>query len=162
VRVILEQQVSPASAAAAHGRLESALGRITPERFQELDDDALRSIGFSRQKASYCRGVAAGLRNGSVVLDDLAALDDDAARRRPVEVRGIGPWTASVYLLSALRRPDVWPPGDRALQVAVGELLGGGAVTPGAAAEHAERWRPWRSVAARLLWHDYLGGRSPL
>jgi DNA-3-methyladenine glycosylase II len=161
VKIILEQQVSLASAAAAYGRLESALGRVTPERFEQLDDAALRAIGFSGQKAGYCRGVAAGIREGSIVLDDLATLDDAAVSRRLVEIRGVGPWTAAVYLLAALRRPDVWPVGDRALEVAVGGLLGRDSITPAAASLHAERWRPVRSVAARLLWHDYLGGRSP-
>ena len=161
VKMILEQQVSLASAAAAYRNLEARLGAVEPERFLLLDDGELLAAGFSRQKTSYCRGLAEGLLDDSIVLDDLSAEPDDAARRRLTAVRGIGPWTADVYLMFALGRPDVWPPGDRALLVSLGRLLDTEPPPSHDAEAYATRWAPWRSVAARLLWHDYLGGVSP-
>lgn len=160
VKMVLEQQVSLASAAAAYGRLESSLGSVTPDGFLTLDEAELLGIGFSRQKAGYCRGLAAGIIDGSIDLGSLGDAGDDEARRRLMDVRGIGPWTADVYLMFALGRPDVWPPGDRALEVSLGSLLGRDPVPTHEAVAHAERWRPWRSVAARVLWHDYLGGAA--
>lgn len=161
VKMILEQQVSLASAAAAYRKLEVAIGRVEPAGFLSLDDAQLLAVGFSGQKASYCRGLAAGLLDGSIVIDGLADMTDEDARRVLVAVRGIGPWTADVYLMFALGRPDVWPPGDRALLVALGALLGSDPLPSAEAVDYAQRWRPWRSVAARLLWHEYLGGESP-
>jgi DNA-3-methyladenine glycosylase II len=163
VILVLEQQVSLASAAAAYRRLVDVLGGPPqPEAFLGLDDLALRAIGFSRQKASYVRGIAAALEAGQLRLDDLGSCDDDTVRSRLTAVRGIGPWTAECYLLSALGRPDVWPTGDRALHVA---LVGvkGLSEPPDAetAVELAASWRPWRAVAARMLWHDYVGGSIP-
>jgi DNA-3-methyladenine glycosylase II len=158
VKMILEQQVSLASAAAAYRRLEQALGSVEPVGFLELSDATLRRIGFSRQKAGYCRGLATGLLDGRVELDPLGEFGDGEVRRRLVAIRGIGPWTADVYLMFALGRPDVWPPGDRALLVALGSMLDRAPLASDDAVEYAARWRPWRSVAARILWHDYLGG----
>lgn len=158
VRLILEQQVSLASAAAAYDRLGAAI-EITPHAFLSLDDDRLHEIGFSRQKAGYVRGLSSGLAAGDVDLERLDGLDDDAVRRSLLEVRGVGPWTADCYMLFALRRPDAWPPGDRALLVSLGRALGrSDAPTSDEGLDIAEAWRPFRSVAARLLWHDYLDG----
>ena len=156
VKMILEQQVSLASAAAAYRRLEHTLGSVGPAGFLELSDQSLLEIGFSRQKAGYCRGLASGLLDGRIELDRLGEIDDDEVRRRLVAIRGVGPWTANVYLMFALGRPDVWPPGDRALLVALGSLLGRPPLESTEAVKYATRWRPWRSVAARILWHDYL------
>jgi DNA-3-methyladenine glycosylase II len=159
VLIILEQQVSLASARAAFDRLQQALGEVEPEGFLALDDAELLAVGFSRQKAAYSRGLASGLLDGSIDLDALAALDDDEARSRLTGIRGVGPWTADVYLMFALGRIDTWPPGDRALLVSLGRAKGLDDVpTSATGIEMAEAWRPWRSVAARLLWHDYLGG----
>ncbi len=159
VLIVLEQQVSLASARAAFDRLHAAVGDVEPAAFLSLDDAQLRVIGFSRQKAGYCRGLATGLLDGSIDLDRIGSLDDDEARRRLVAIRGVGPWTADVYLMFALGRIDAWPPGDRALLVSLGRAKGLDYVpTSQAGVEMAEAWRPWRSVAARLLWHDYLGG----
>ena len=159
--MILEQQVSLASAAAAYGRLEEALGTITPVAFSQLSDSRLRAIGFSRQKTGYCRTLASEVQLGSVDLEGLAALPDDDARLRLTALRGVGPWTAECYLLFALRRADAWPSGDRALQVSLGRALHmDGIPSAEEANAHAERWRPWRSVAARILWQDYLAKRA--
>ena len=159
VKLILEQQVSLASGAAAYNRLAERLGAVTPRSFLTLDDDELRTIGFSRQKTRYVRLLAAALEQGALDLDAVAGMDDHAATTALVGLTGIGPWTAANYLLFALGRPDAWPRGDRALVVSLGRALGEtGPPSYDDADAIAEQWRPWRSVAARLLWHDYLGG----
>lgn len=161
LRLFLEQQVSLASADAAYRKLEAALGRVEPEPFLLLDDAELKVIGFSRQKAAYAQGLASGLMDGSIDLDRVADLDDGPAADRLLEIRGVGPWTAACYLLFALLRPDVWPPGDRALEVSIGRVYGlADAPSKDEATVRAVGWRPFRSVAARLLWHEYLGGRA--
>jgi len=160
LQIILEQQVSLASARAAYKRLSAAIPAVTPENFLTLDDETLRTVGFSRQKAGYGRFLASALVDGSFDLDAVASLSDDHARDALVGLRGVGPWTADTYLLMALGRPDVWPAGDIALQAAVREVKGM-QTRPSydEMVEVAEEWRPWRSVAARILWFHYLGGR---
>ena len=161
LQIVLEQQVSLASARAAYERLLLAADPLTPARFLDLDDAALLGVGFSRQKARYGRALAEALQSGSLDLDRVAGLDDDEALASLTALPGIGPWTASIYLLMALRRPDLWPAGDVALQSAAAEVLGLPArPTPDELTALAEPWRPWRSVAARMLWHDYLRRRG--
>ena len=161
MRLILEQQVSLASGRAAFERLAARIGAVDPEPFLTLDDDELRTVGFSRQKARYVRLLATAVADGSFSFDSLEQMDDDAAAGALLALVGVGPWTAANYLLFAEQRADVWPRGDRALVVSLGRALGRPS-HPGttSADEIAERWRPWRAVAARLLWHDYLGGRA--
>ena len=160
VHLILEQQVSLASALAAFDRLKVATGDVMPATFLTLGDRTLREIGFSRQKAGYARDLAIALNDGF----DLAALDrtaDDAVRRSLIGFRGIGRWTADVYLTMCLLRPDVWPHGDQALATGVMELL---ALPERPTFDElealAERWHPFRAVAARIVWHHYLGVRG--
>ena len=158
--LILEQQVSLASARAAFDRLTAALGVVTADTFLTLDDEQLRAIGFSRQKAGYTRDLALALGDG-LDLDALAALTDDEVRRALMALRGVGRWTADVYLTMCLLRPDVWPHGDQALSTAAIEVLR----LPerpsfDALAARAEGWRPYRAVAARILWHHYLRVRG--
>ncbi len=161
VHIVLEQQVSLASAQAAFDRLEAAANPFTPGRFLELNDSELLEIGFSRQKARYVRGLAAAIRDGRFDLDEITELDDEAAHRSLVALTGIGPWTADIYLLLALRRPDIWPAADIALATAVAELKGLAGRPDVAAMESlGDAWGPWRSVAARLFWHDDLGRRG--
>ena len=163
VKIVLEQQVSLDSAAAAFSNLTAALEYLSPAHFLKLDDRELKEIGFSRQKAGYCRGIAAGLLDGSIDLEGVAAMEDETARDYLMAIRGIGEWTADVYLLFALRRRDIWPNGDRALVVSIRDNRELGDVpTYEEAARLAHRWSPWRSVAARMLWHNYLleRGRS--
>ena len=161
LHIILEQQVSLASARAAFDRLRVAAEPLSPERFLELADEELLRIGFSRQKARYGRALALAIRSGDLDLDGLGALDDLAVHDALQAVPGIGPWTSTIYLLMVLGRPDVWPTGDIALAAAVGEVKGLGH-RPDAVemAAIGEAWRPWRSVAARLFWHDYLSRRG--
>jgi DNA-3-methyladenine glycosylase II len=156
VRIICSQQVSVASANAILGRLDAAAAPLTPQSFLALSDDDLKQIGFSRQKTAYVRGLAADLRDDRIDLDGLARLDDEAAIDELTKVKGIGRWSAEIYLLFSLKRPDVWPVDDLAVVVAV-QRLKGLAERPDRTAmlEMGEAWRPWRSVAARLMWHYY-------
>ncbi len=155
-QIIAAQQVSAASANAIVGRLEAALRPLTAEGFLELDEAALKAIGLSRPKMRYCRALAEDLLAGRIDLDGLAGLDDEAAIEHLTRAKGIGVWSAEVYLLFALRRPDVWPAGDLAVQVAVQRVKGLEA-RPNVAEMRAlaEPWRPHRSAAARFLWHLY-------
>jgi DNA-3-methyladenine glycosylase II len=157
VHIILEQQVSLASARAAYNKLSAAAVDLSPERFLRFSDDELRSFGFSRQKAGYCRGLAQSIVAGLLDLEELLEMDDGQARSRLMDVKGIGPWTADIYLLMALRRPDIWPTGDLALAAAVQQVKH----LPDPPGEEqlqeiAAAWQPWRAVAARILWHHYL------
>ena len=160
VITILEQQVSLASAAAAFARLLAAASPLTPEKFLAFDDARLREFGFSRQKALYCRLLARAVLDGELDFDALRSLDDDAARAALTRLKGVGPWTAEIYLLRALGRPDAWPSGDLALQIAAREVKRLDArPTPAELDALAERWRPFRAVAARMLWQHYLETR---
>jgi DNA-3-methyladenine glycosylase II len=161
VHIVLEQQVSLASAQAAFDRLRAAADPLTPTRFLDLTDAELLTIGFSRQKAHYGRALAGAIESGALDLEALEALDDDDVHRALQSVPGMGPWTSTVYLLMVLLRPDLWPVGDIALAASVGEVKGlGRRPDPIEMADLGEAWRPWRSVAARLFWHDYLARRG--
>ena len=159
--LILEQQVSLASAAAAYGKVVARIGAMTPTALLATTPEELRLDGVSRQKDRYLRALATAIVTGTLDLESVAALDDDAARRALIALPGVGPWTADVYLLACLGRADLWPVGDRALQVAVAEALGLLTVPSTTDLEVlGERWRPHRSTAARLLWHGYLTRRG--
>jgi DNA-3-methyladenine glycosylase II len=161
IHIILEQQVSLASARAALDRLRLAITRITPRRFLTLDDATLKAIGFSRQKTAYARQLAQAIIGRRFNPATLARLDDEAARAMLVQLKGIGPWSADIYLLMALRRPDAWPKDDLALAVAAQEVKRLPArPTPNELDELGAAWRPWRAVAARMLWHAYLSQRG--
>jgi DNA-3-methyladenine glycosylase II len=161
VHLILEQQVSLASARAAFDRLVVATDPLTPASLLLLDDAELLAIGFSRQKAGYSRALAESVTSGGLDLDALPDLEDDEVDRRLTTVPGIGPWTATIYRLMVLLRPDAWPVGDIALAQAVAETRGlAGRPTQDDLRAIAEDWRPWRAVAARMLWHHYLSVRA--
>lgn len=159
VLFILEQQVSLASAAACYRAVLARQGAMTPAAV--LANPDLRRDGVSRQKDRYLRALASAVVDGSLELDTLDDLDDENVRRELMALPGIGRWTADVYLLACLGRPDLWPVGDRALQVATAEALGLDAVPDQAELQRlGERWRPHRSTAARILWHGYLSRRG--
>ena len=122
VQIILEQQVSLASAKAAFTKLESSLGEVSPEGLLTLDGDELKRIGFSRQKTRYSRGLAQAIVDGDLDLSGLRRLSDKEARETLMSLKGIGRWSADIYLLMALRRPDVWPTGDLALAKAAQQV----------------------------------------
>jgi DNA-3-methyladenine glycosylase II len=157
VHIILEQQVSLASAMAAYNKLVAAVDPLTPQNFLTLTDEELKAIGFSRQKTGYGRALAQAIMDGRLDLPGLETLEDQEARDQLMQVKGIGLWTADIYLLMAMGRPDIWPRGDLALEVAMQRLKGWERrPTPEETGEMSTAWRPWRAVAARLLWHYYL------
>jgi DNA-3-methyladenine glycosylase II len=157
VHIILEQQVSLASARAAFDRLLAAASPLTPQRFVEFDAATLKMIGFSRQKTAYCRSLAQALLAGELDMAKLEECSDQEVFNRLTALKGIGAWTANIYLLMALGRPDVWPASDLALMVAVQQIKRlPTRPTVNEMTALAEGWRPWRAVAARLLWHHYL------
>jgi len=157
IHIILEQQVSLASAKAAYNRLLVATGRLVPERFLALRDEELKAIGFSRQKTIYGRALAEAILYGRLDLALIATLDDAEAKAQLTAIKGIGSWTADIYLLMVLRRPDTWPSGDLALAVAVQRVKRlRKRLTPERLQKVGQAWRPWRAVAARILWHYYL------
>lgn len=156
LRFILDQHVSLQSGKAVYDRLRSGIGRVTAARFAALSDQKLIDFGFSRQKSRYGRDLATQVLSGSLKLSSLGSLPDDEARARLTAVKGIGRWTADIYLMFVLKRPDTWPVGDRALEVALARLKRLKDRSGKEAFEScAESWRPWRSVAAHLLWHYY-------
>lgn len=157
VHIILEQQVSLASARAAFDKLVNYLGNVSPAAFLPLSDEQLKSFGFSRQKTRYCRGLAEALLSGELNLEGLGELEDEAAHNELVKLKGIGRWTTDVYLMMALCRPDIWPVGDLALVIAMQKLKN----LPQRPDKEqmmilAEPWRPYRSAAAHILWTFYL------
>jgi DNA-3-methyladenine glycosylase II len=161
VHIILEQQVSLKSAKAMLVRLQSAIDPFTPERFVDLGESHLRGLGVTRQKSSYLLRLSESIVSRQFSFRRLATLSDHEARVYLTRIKGIGSWSADVYLLMAMRRPDIWPAGDLALAVAAKELWGlEFKPTPDELEQIAEKWRPYRAVAARMLWQHYLGKKS--
>jgi DNA-3-methyladenine glycosylase II len=159
VRIILEQQVSLASADAMFQRLKKNIKPLTPETVIAAGEPFLRSFGVTRQKAAYFINVAQAIQSGGLDLETLWRLSDEIAIEKLTSVKGIGQWTAKIYLLMALRRPDVWPVGDVALATAFKNLKGRlERPTQPELSEIALAWRPHRATAARMLWHYYLSG----
>lgn len=158
LRTILGQQVSVKAADAVWRKLEVLGDPRDPAVVAALDDDSLRACGFSRQKTGYARSLAEEVTSGRLDLDNLPA-DDEEAIAQLVRVKGIGRWSAEVYLLFAEGRPDIWPAGDLAVQIETGRILG----LPERPSEKqtrelAEAWRPHRGAAAIFTWHHYGAG----
>ena len=159
VRIILEQQVSLASADAMFQRLKKNIKPLTPATIISAGEPFLRSFGVTRQKAAYFMNVAQAIQSGGLDLEALGQQGDEVAIENLTSVKGIGQWTAKIYLLMALRRPDVWPVGDVALATAFKNLKGRlERPTQPELSEMALAWRPHRATAARMLWHYYLSG----
>jgi DNA-3-methyladenine glycosylase II len=158
--IVLEQQVSLASARAMRLRLARSLGRFDATRIGDAGERGLRSLGVTRQKARYLASAAGAVRSGALDLTGLGRAPDDDVLAALTRHPGIGPWTAQVYLVMALRRPDVWPRGDLALLKALARVKRVRRLTDDRALAIAERWRPWRAVAARMLWQQYLAERG--
>jgi DNA-3-methyladenine glycosylase II len=159
LQIILEQQVSLASAKACFDKLTSRLGRVTPELVLTLDDAEMKAVGFSRQKTAYARHLSEAFLEKRIDLDGLHHLPDHEVKAELIKLKGIGEWTSDIYLLMALLRPDVMPKGDIALHSAWHKLSGAPRPTSDEFIVIAQRWRPFRSSAARLLWHFYLSER---
>ncbi len=156
LHIVVGQVISSQAAAAIWGRLSALPGALTPAGLLALPDDALRAAGLSGFKAAHARALAAACVDGRLDVPGLAALPDAAALAAITAVRGLGPWTAEVYLLFALQRPDVFPAGDVAVAGAAQRVLGlPGRPDPRALRVLAEPWAPYRALAARLLWHSW-------
>jgi len=161
VRIILEQQVSLAAARTMYQRLAQRAGAVTPESLIAFGVSGLRTLGFTGQKAGYCVGLATSVHSGELDLAAVAGADDETGRRMLLQVRGLGPWSVDIYFLMALRRPDIWPHGDLALADAVHRIK-----RLRKRPDHdtltrlARQWAPWRSIAARILWQEYLEARG--
>jgi DNA-3-methyladenine glycosylase II len=157
VKIILEQQVSLASAASIFARLEKNIVPFRPARMIELGEAHLKSQGLTRQKTAYCLHLAQSLRDKRLILSRLAQMSDEEAKYALMDVKGIGSWSADVYLLMALGRTDIWPATDLALAISITKLKQlKTRPAPTQLFEMAEAWRPFRSVAARMLWQYYL------
>ncbi len=161
LNIILEQQVSLASAKACFDKLTAFIGEITPENLLKLNDTELKTIGFSRQKTAYGRHLAEALIDKRFDFESIHLLPDEEVKAEMLKLKGVGEWTCDVYLLMAMLRPDVMPRGDIALHAAYQKLT---AMEKRPGSDEfiaiAEKWRPFRSVAARLLWHFYLSERA--
>ena len=161
LHIILEQQVSIDAAAAMHRRLLGLCRPLAPETFLDLDDGTLRSCGFSRQKMGYARHLARLVAGGDFDFAHLARADDETAMAQLLSIKGIGRWSAEVYLIFALGRPDVWPAADLGLQIGMADRLGfGSRPSERELRPLGEAWRPWRSVATCLFWQAYLHKRN--
>jgi DNA-3-methyladenine glycosylase II len=154
--IIIEQQVSLASAAAIWKRMTSTIKPFTPQVLLTFDESTLRELGLSKQKATYCRALAFEIIEKRLILENLPNLDEQDVLDQLTRVKGIGRWTAEIYMMACLGHTDIWPAGDVALQTAMGHLKG-----------HSERptvekmdklaapLRPYRTIAARILWRYY-------
>jgi len=161
VKIILEQQVSLASAASLFARLKKNTSPFHPARMIELGEVHLKSMGLTRQKTAYCLHLSESLREKPRLLRQLSGMNDDEVKAALMEIKGIGSWSADVYLLMVLRRPDIFPATDLALITAVTELKQlSTRPNSNQLLQMAEAWRPYRSVAARMLWQYYLATRG--
>lgn len=151
--IILEQQISVTAARSIYRRLKTTLGGLSARRVHEAGPEQLRSLGLTRQKSRYCYELARAVVERRLSVTGLNNLSDADAIAVLCAQPGIGPWSASIYLMSALKRIDVWPPGDLALRRGIAELFPG--TDTAALADSGERWHPQRAVAARLVWHHY-------
>ncbi len=156
--IIVSQQVSVASASAIFDRLQARLAPLEAHRVAAATEDELRGCGLSTPKIRALRALSAAVATGALDIAGLAALDAEEAHAQLVAVRGVGPWTADIFLLFCLGHPDAFPAGDLALQEAAKLALGLKTRPDAARLERiAERWRPWRGVAALMLWAYYRG-----
>jgi DNA-3-methyladenine glycosylase II len=157
ILTILEQQVSLASAYAAFKKLKEKIGYVTPAKLLKLSDEEMRVCYFTRQKMGYARGLAEAIQSKKIVLKKLASLHDDEVRAILIQLKGIGNWTIDVYLMHALQRTDLFPLGDIAL---VNSLKESKSLPKDISKEEmlkiAEPWRPYRTIAAMILWHAYI------
>ena len=160
INIILEQQVSLRSAASMFARLQQNIIPFHAARFSELGPGFLRSLGLTRQKTTYCLHLAEALVSKQLNLKRLHRMSDEEVKADLIKLKGIGSWSADIYLLMALLRPDIWPSGDLALAVAVADLKRlERPPKPEELEKMARRWKPYRAVAARMLWQYYLAKR---
>jgi DNA-3-methyladenine glycosylase II len=157
-KIILEQQVSLDSARAAFNKLKLLIGDFTPENIIEVTEQEFRECGVSRQKTAYLKGLAEAILDKAIDVDGLGAKDHDEVRKELIQLKGIGNWTADIYLMFSLQSPDILPLGDIGIISAIKDLWK--FTTLEEIAAHTERWKPYRTTAAFLLWHYYLEKRG--
>jgi DNA-3-methyladenine glycosylase II len=161
VLIILEQQVSLAAAYAAYKKLRQKIGLVTPDKIVRLSDEELRACYFTRQKTGYTRLLAEAVLNKKLNLKKLSNLPDEAIREILKKHKGIGDWSVDVYLMHALQRTDLFPLGDIALVNSLKQIKQlHPSVTKDEMLAIAEPWRPYRTIAAMILWHDYIKKRN--
>lgn len=164
-RIIVEQQVSVPSAQAILARCDARLGEVSPEQVLGLSEDDLRDCGLSGPKIKYVKAVATAIADGALDLGGLDKLDNRQAAAQLTAIKGVGPWTAAIYLLFCEGRADIWPKGDVALLAAYAAATGFAEKPPMKEFDAmAEDWQPWRGIAAHILWTYYakLRGRAPI
>lgn len=155
-RIIIEQQVSLASAAAIWSRMENAISPFSADRLLTFSEEQLRSLGLSRPKAIYCHALANDIKTGKISLSSLSAHNNDEIHEILTSVKGIGRWTAEIYMIACLGRQDIWPAGDVALRIALQHLKGwDDRPTLDEMDAHSEPLSPYRTLAARILWRYY-------
>lgn len=160
-KIVVGQQLSASSAAAIWARVAAAFEPFQSAALLDSSDQHLAGLGLSGAKIRTLRAIAQAAQTGALDFAKLNRLSDEGIRERLTALHGVGPWTADIYLLFALRRADAFPPGDLALQLAVQRIFNLEArPNPGELTAIAERWRPWRGAAARLLWADYAHNRT--
>lgn len=157
VHIILEQQVSLASALATLNKLKEKIGEIRPDTILCLNNEEMRACFVSRQKMVYIRGLATAIKNGEINLEALTKIPNDEVRKTLTTLKGIGNWTVDVYLMFTLQRADIFPIGDLAAVNAIKRLKQlASSVTREEILVISEQWKPLRSVASMMLWHYYL------
>lgn len=160
-RIITGQQLSVASASAIWGRVERAVRPMDPETYLRKRSTTLRKCGLSASKISTIKTIAAAIASDALDLNALALADEGAIKEQLTALKGIGPWTADIYIMFCMGRADGWAPGDLALRYAVKDATGADELPSFVEMEEiAESWRPWRSVAARMLWAYYAACRA--
>ena len=161
VHIILEQQVSLASALAALNKLKQKIVQITPQNLFSLSDEELKACYFSKQKIIYTKHLASEIISGQLNLDELNAMDNDSIRTSLLKIKGIGNWTVDVYLMMVLQRSNLFPLGDIALLKSVKEIKGlSKEISTAAIKQMAEKWKPYQTIAVFILWHAYLCKRK--
>ena len=157
-KIILEQQVSLDSALAAFNKLKVLIGDFTPQNITEVTEQEFRNCGVSRQKASYMRGLAEAILDGSLDLEGLAYKDSAEIRTELLRLKGVGNWTVDIYMMFSLQSPDILPLGDIGIISAIKDVWG--LQTMDEITAYAESWKPYRTAAAFFLWHYYLVKRG--
>jgi DNA-3-methyladenine glycosylase II len=161
IHIILEQQVSLASAKAALVKLQEKIFEITPANLLSLSDEEMRACYFSRQKMKYARCLAEAIMSGELKLQEMSGHEDAEIRQSLKKIKGIGDWTVDIYLLFALHHSDIFPLGDLAMVNAMKDLLQLEKNTlPAALLDVAASWRPYRSLGTMMLWHYYLSKKT--
>ena len=153
---IISQQISTAAANTIMNRVRVTLPSLTPEGLDQVTDAALRAAGLSTRKIEYARGLALATQTGTLLIDQLSGLEDAQVIEHITRLRGFGVWSAEIYCLFSLGRPDIFPADDLALQIALARLKGLEVKpTPKAARALTQHWQPYRSAGALFLWHHY-------